>query len=81
MRCIAMCYGNVPESRFVTGRKGRLTYITASGENSPHCSGVGFPNDAVFRYDDRIFTALRSAFERGDSQVLEKLKGELEPLT
>lgn len=81
MRCIAMCYGDVPECRFVTGRKGRLTYVTASSENSANCSGVGFPNEAIFKFDNRVFTALRDAFDRGDSLAMAQIKAELQPLS
>jgi len=80
MLCIAMCYGDRPERRFVTGRRGRLTYVSASKENSTDCSGVGFPNDAVFEFDERLFESLRAAWAKGDRNEIAKLKGVLKPM-
>lgn len=80
MLCIAMCYDDRPERRFVTGRRGRLTYVSASKENSTNCSGVGFPNEAVFEFDERLFESLRTAWARGDRNEIARLKGVLTPM-
>ena len=64
MECIAMCYGDVPVRRFVTGRTARLTYITSSRKSANRFSGVGFPNGAVFEFDERVFEALCRAHEK-----------------
>lgn len=80
MLCIAMCYGDRPEQRFVTGKRGRLTYVSASMENSTTCSGVGFPNDAVFEFEQSLFEQLRAAWSKGDSGAISALKRSLRPI-
>ena len=80
MLCIAMCYGDKPERRFVTGQTTRLTYVSSSMQKTKTLSGVGFPKDAVLEFEETIFMKLIDAWKRGDSSALAEHKKALRPI-
>lgn len=85
MLCIAKAYGSEPLRRVVTGTAHRLVYVlnpeSEDAKNSNSEAGVGFPVDAVFRFDTELFPRLRQAFDSGDQATLWALWQTAQPLT
>lgn len=77
MFVIARAYGDEPLRRIATGHARGLTYLVnpEAVENSEveAMSGVGFPDSAVFVYEDKLFNRLRLAWENQDQAALAEL--------
>ena len=82
MRAIARAYGDRPLDRLVTGETEKMAYILNASSVDANgilpFSGVGFPRDAVYKFDEALFSALVAAWSRGDRQALESLWGTAE---
>ena len=85
MFVIAKAYGDEPLRRIATGHQRGLTYVVnpEAVENSgiEPMSGVGFPDSAVFAFDEPLFNRLRQAWEHQNNTALADLWREAEPLT
>lgn len=81
LTCLSMCYDAATMRRFVTGRPAWLAYLTSSKNPSKRFSGVGFPNNALFEFEERLFEALCCAHENGDSGTMVDAKKRLCPLS
>lgn len=70
MRVIAKAYGDEPLDRVVVGYTGKLAYIvnqsTLSSGSDLAESGVGFPSDCVFEFEENLFAQLAAAHSDSD---------------
>lgn len=77
MLVIAKAYGGEPLRRIATGHQRGLTYVVNPHvvENSDvePLSGVGFPDSAVFRFDDNLYGEMRTAWDEGRISYLNGL--------
>jgi hypothetical protein len=84
MHVIAKAYGDEPLDRLVISRSVKLTYllnpVSREAINPDENSGVGFPNECVFRFDSELFSELGEAWAAGDRKRLEHLWDQAEPL-
>jgi hypothetical protein len=74
MYCIARAFRDEPLRRLVVGSAHRVIFVLnpdlpqAAGGSEE--AGVGFPVDAVYEFDEGLFTKLRDAYDRGDRAEL-----------
>jgi hypothetical protein len=81
MRAIARAYGDQPLDRVVVDRSAKLTYVAAEpAASADPLSGVGFPRDCVFKFDEALFRALCKAWLEGDRARLAALWEDAEPI-
>lgn len=84
MYVIAKAYGGEPLRRIATGHAHGLTYVVnpeavENAEVAP-LSGVGFPDAAVFAFDESLFVQLRVAWESRAAAALKDLWRMAEPI-
>ena len=84
MRVIAMAYKDRPLDREVVGETDKLIYVAnLSGLNSMEraaASGVGFPPDCIFQFDETLFDSLEEAWDRDDLGKLKELWSRAQPV-
>jgi hypothetical protein len=83
MHVIARAYADKPLDRIVVERSPKLAYIASSAALSADDSdrtGVGFPVNNVYKFDESLFRLLVSAWESGDHKQLLDLWSRAEPI-
>lgn len=75
--CIVRAFRGKPLRRIVVGAHNGIAYILKPSfvelPSRDRRSGVGFPLNDVFRYDDALMDKLSSSFEAGDEDALNEL--------
>lgn len=84
MYCLARAYGDEPLKRVAVDSTPDLTYVLSpsaySATKGADGSGVGFPVECVFEYDEALFKRLRAAFLAADHAALWALWKTARPL-
>jgi hypothetical protein len=84
MRVIARAYADQPLDRLAVDRAANLIYIASESAvraaSATEKTGVGFPLQSVFKFNETLFELLCGAWEAGDSARLEQLWSRAEPL-
>ncbi|HEY1245588.1 MAG TPA: hypothetical protein VGF29_12250 [Hyphomicrobiaceae bacterium] len=82
--CLARAYGSRPLERHALGQNGHLVYVANPSLSIPDdqlaLRAVGFPREAIFSHDNKLFESLSQAFARGDADLLESLWMRAKPL-
>lgn len=84
MRVIARAYRDRPLDRAVVSESKNLAYIadlSAQDANGhAEATGVGFPKDCVFEFDEPLFESLSAAWKAADRNLLEGLWSHARPV-
>lgn len=84
MRVLARAYRDRPLDRVLVEARDGVAYIAnPSVDNSVRNTigtGIGFPAQFVFEFDDELFARLSAAWDHADAALLSRLWGEARAL-
>jgi hypothetical protein len=83
MRVIARAYADRPLDRVVVERSPKLTYIAseaAASSMEADGTGVGFPTNCVFKFDESLYRSLEEAWQAQNRERLLDLWSEAQPI-